>query len=119
MILTSRYGDDTDNPTHSELAHAITELYHETPVGMTEADYAEHGAAFLRYGFDDGPMIVLEISRLQECRLEEWADQDFEQQLAPHRVMRKLPEVQALQLWDWLARGQIDLIRSQQWGMLQ
>ena len=30
---------------------------------MTEANHEEHGTAFLRYGFDDGPMYVLEVAR--------------------------------------------------------
>src|SRR5262249_45055584 len=49
--------------------------------GMTAADYAEHGAASLRYGFDDGPMYVIEVDRLGRVRFEEWADQDYENEL--------------------------------------
>jgi hypothetical protein len=30
LILTSRYGADTRNPTPAQLAAAIAELYHET-----------------------------------------------------------------------------------------
>ena len=55
VILTRRYGGDVRNPTAEELALAIEELYVEDLQGMTEADYEEHGAAFLRNGFDDGP----------------------------------------------------------------
>ena len=82
---------------------------------MTEGDYAEHGAAFLRYGYDDGPMYVVEVNRLREVRFEEWADQDFEQELVPSRTMQDVPEAHALQLWSWLAEGQIDQLRSQAW----
>jgi hypothetical protein len=115
VILTRRYGGDTRSPSAAHLGEAVAELYHETLAGMTEGDYAEHGAALLRYGYDDGPMYVLEVSRLGEVRLEEWADQDFEQELAPLRTMREVPEEQALQLWSWLAEGQIDRVRSQPW----
>ena len=115
VILTRRYGGDTRNPTVAQLAEAVAELYQETLPGMTEGDYAEHGAASLRCGYDDGPMYILEISRLREVRLEEWADQDFEQELAPPRTMNDVPEDQALRFCSWLAEGQIDQVRSQVW----
>ena len=47
-------------------------------------------------GYDDGPMCVLEINRLREVRLEEWADQDFEQELAPPRTMYDVSEDRAV-----------------------
>jgi hypothetical protein len=115
VILTRRYGGDTRSPTVAQLAEAVAELYHETLPGMTEGDYAEHGAASLRCGYDDGPMYVVEVNRLREVRLEEWADQDLEQELAQPRTMHDVPECQAAQLWSWLAEGQIDRVRSQPW----
>jgi hypothetical protein len=115
VILTRRYGGDIRGPTAVRLAEAIAQLYHETLPGMTEGDYAEHGAAALRYGHDDGPMYVQEANRLGDVRFEEWADQDFEQELAPPRTMREVPEVEALRLFCWLADGQIHRVRSQSW----
>jgi hypothetical protein len=115
VILTRRYGSDTRSPTVAQLAEAVAELYHETLPGMTEGDYAEHGAATLRYGYDDGPMYVLEVSRLREVTLEEWADQGYEQELAPPRRMREVSDDQALLLWSWVAEGQIDRVRSEPW----
>ena len=85
--------------------------------GMTEGDYAEHGAGSLRFGYDEGPMFVLEVSRLRDVTFEEWADQDYEQQLAPQRKMNLVSEEHALQLWGWLARGEIDQVRAQPWGL--
>ena len=115
VILTRRYGGDTRSPTIAQLAEAVAELYQETLPGMTEGDYAEHGAASLRYSYDDGPMYVLEVNRLCEVTLGEWADQDYEQELGPPRTMREVSEDQALRLWSWLAEGQIDRVRSQPW----
>jgi hypothetical protein len=115
VILTRRYGSDTRSPTAAHLAEAIAELYHETLPGMTEGDYAEHGAACLRYGYDDGPMYTLEISRLREAHFEEWADQDYEQELCPPRTMHDVSGEHALRIWSWLAEGQIDHLRSQAW----
>lgn len=108
VILTRRYGDDTRSPTAIQLAEAIAELYHESVPGMTEGADAEHPDALLRYGWDDGPMFVLAVNRLHEVRFEEWSDHDFEKELASPRQMRGIPENQALQLWFWLAQGEID-----------
>jgi hypothetical protein len=115
VILTRRYGNDTRNPTPSQLAEAIAELYHETLPDMTESDYAEHRSASLRYGCDDGPMFVLEVSRLHQVTLEEWADQDYGQQLAPPRRMQGISEERALRLWTSLAQGDIERVRSEPW----
>lgn len=115
LILTRRYGGDTRSPSAAQLAEAIAELYHESSPDMTEADHTEHGVASLRYGYDDGPMHVLEVNRIHELTLEEWADQEYEQALAPPRRLCGVPEDQALLLWSWLAEGQIERVRSQPW----
>jgi hypothetical protein len=116
VILTRRHGGETPNTTAAQLTAAIAELYHENLPGMTEGDYSEHGAASLRYGYDDGPMFVLEVSRLREVTLEEWADQDYEMALAPPRTIRAVLEDQALRLWVWLAQGEISRVRAEPWG---
>jgi hypothetical protein len=115
VIVDRRYGDGSRSPTVAQLREAITELYHETLPSMTEGDYAEHGAASLRYGYDEGPMYVVEINRLREVTLEQWADQDYEQELAPPRSMSGVPEDHALRLWSWLAEGKIEQVQSQPW----
>jgi hypothetical protein len=115
VILTPRYGSDIQNPTATQLAEAVAELYHETLPNMTEGDYAEHGAASLRYGYDDGPMYLLEVNRIRNVRFEEWADQGFEQEQAPPRIMKDVAEVQALRLWTLLVEGLFDQVRSQPW----
>jgi hypothetical protein len=115
IILTWRYGKETPSPSAAELAQAMAELYHETLPGMTQGDYAEHGAASLRCGYDDGPMYILEANRLGDVTFEEWADQDYERELASSRRMRIVPEELALRLWICLAQGDIGHLRSQQW----
>jgi len=115
VILTTRYGGGTRNPTAAQLSQAIAELYHETLPGMTDDDYAEHGAAFLEFGFDDGPMFVIAVDRLGTVAFEEWADQDYRRELVPPRKRHEVPEEEALRLWNWLADGEIDRLRSQPW----
>jgi hypothetical protein len=115
VILTRRYGEDIRSPSAVQLAEAVAELYHEALPGMTEGDYAEHGEGWLRCGYDEGPMFVLTVNRHHEVRLEEWADQDFEQELTPPRRMQFVAEEHALQLWSWMAHGVIDRVRAQPW----
>lgn len=115
VILSLRYGGDIDDPTSDDLARAIRELYVEDLPGMTEGDYEEHGAAFLRHGFDDGPMSVLYDRRGGIVTFEEWADRDFNVPLAPARVMTSVTPQVALGLWMCLAGGRIEQVRDHAW----
>lgn len=110
VILTERYGADIRNPTSAQLSEAVAGLYHETTPDR------EHGSAWLRYGFDEGPMFVLDVSRNRSMRLEEWADQDCEQQLAPPRTLPNVSEQLAVQALEWLAKGDIDRLRTLPWS---
>ena len=99
-------------PTLDQISAAVHELYEENLPGMTERDYGEHGAGSLRYGNDDGPMYVLEITRHGTARLEEWADQDYETKLCPIREVKGIPREKAILLWEHLAAGEIEAVRS-------
>ena len=116
VILVSRYGRDTNAPSHEMLASAIRELYFEDLPTMTEGDYEEHGSASLRVGSDEGPMYVLEVTRSGTVRFEEWADQDFETPRSPPRVMVSVPRAHALQLWASLSDGRVGEVRNQAWN---
>lgn len=111
--LVSRYGDETGPlPTSDEIWAVVNELYSENLPGMTEGDYDEHGVASLRYGYDEGPMCVLEITRHGTARWEEWADQDYEVELCPVRVAKSLPEATAFFLCEQMAAGELDDVRG-------
>ena len=111
QYFQKRYGESVSSPSRLELSNAVTELFYEKIPGMTEADYIEHGNAHLRYGFDDGPMYVVEISRIGRATLEEWADQDYENELCPSKTIPVTAQ-QALDLWLLLADGKIDQVRT-------
>lgn len=98
-------------PTRDEIEAAVQELYEEGLSGMSASDYEEHGTGSLRYGYDEGPMYVLEITRHGTARLEEWADQDYETELCPMREVKALPQEQAVLLWAHLAAGDIEAVR--------
>jgi hypothetical protein len=115
LILTERYGKDFSNPTDSDLAAAIAALYHERLSLDLQSSYEEHGAAWLRLGQDDGPMYVIEIGRLSKVTFEEWADQDYEEELCEARRMTGVSEDMALQFWMRLKHRDLHWIRSQRW----
>lgn len=110
--LLYRYGEETEAPTLDEISAAVKELYEENLPGMTEGDYEEHGAASLRYGYDEGPMYVLEITRHGIARWEEWADQDYEMELCPMKEVKSLPQEKAVLLWEKLATGKAEIVRT-------
>jgi hypothetical protein len=110
LILSPRYGGDVRNPSREDLERAIAELFEEQLPGVGASDYAERGAAALRYGFEGGPMYVVEVDRRGNARLEEWADADRERESAAPRA-RHVTADQALRLWALLAAGDVDEIR--------
>jgi hypothetical protein len=118
VILTSRYGGDTRGPSAEELAHALAEIFHENLPSMTESDYAEHPNAWLRYGFDAGPMYVLDVYRGGCVHFSQWTDQDYEAELAPESVMNNVSEQAARHLWELLSSGDIGQLRSKEWNAI-
>lgn len=110
VILHKRYGEEVRQPLPSELAQAIGELFDENIEGMAEADYAEHPNAWLRYGFDEGPMFVVEASRNGTATLSKYADQDDIDPVA--EVTFSVERGPLLSLWLWLAEGELERIRS-------
>ena len=110
--LLYRYGNEVGSPTMEQIQVAARELFHENIPGISEGDYDEHGAASLRYGFDEGPMYELEITRSGFARWQEWADQDYTQELSPMKELSARTEQQAIELWMALSRGNIELVRA-------
>ena len=113
LILTTRYGGDIRDPSADDLTTALNEIYQETLDGMTDAYYAEHPNAWLRYGFDDGPMYVLDVYRNGRVIFGQWADQDYETELAPETTIENVIEERAFQLWTWLTNGDVDRIKNE------
>lgn len=110
--LLRRYGEEIGMPTRDEISVAVRELYEETLLGMTEGGYEEHGDGSLRYGYDEGPMYELQITRGGIARLTEWNDQEYETELCPMREVEALPQEKAVLLWELLASGEIEAVRS-------
>lgn len=110
VILTTRYGTDVGSPTEAQFIAALRELFDP------RVDDEEHGDAWLRYGSDDGPMFVLTFTAAHTARFEEWADQDFEVELAPARESAPISDADALNLWMRLSAGDVQGVRDWRWG---
>lgn len=115
VILTTRYGTDIREPTSDHLRSALAEVYHEDHPAMTGGDYAEHPNAWLRYGFDSGPMYVLNVYRSRTVYFSQWADSDYENELKPEAEKINASEREALDLWELLAKGKIDEVKAWRW----
>ena len=113
LILTTRYGSDIRDPSIDDFMDALNEIFHESLEGMTEFDYAEHSNAWLRYGFDDGPMYVLDFYRNGRVTFGQWADQDYETELNPETTIENITQERMFQLWKWLASGEVDTIKAE------
>jgi len=94
----------------NHLAQAVDELFKENVEGMTETDYAEHPNAWLRYGFDEGPVFVADASRYKTVTLSKYADQDDTDAVA--EASFNIDWERLLTLWRWLSAGEIDRIRA-------
>lgn len=111
-FLCYRYGEEVGSPSEAEIQKAAHELFHENLPGMTMADYIEHGSAHLRWGYDDGPMYVVEIDRTGRAMLEVWKDQDYEVEAHAPRKIKKVSESQAIELWTFIASGQTEKVEA-------
>jgi hypothetical protein len=116
-ILTLRYGQDICDPTPEDLRAAARELFVEADPSMSEASYAEHPDAWLRVGFDDGPMYVLTVDRVGSATFEEWADSDYGRLLSPGRRMAGLSAAETVELWSLLCAGSLETLRAKAWAV--
>jgi hypothetical protein len=105
--------------SHSEhVVEAVREIFHEDIPSMLEGDYDEHPNAFIRYGFDDGPLYVVNINRDGTICFTQWADPEFEHELEAPLTMSNVTEQDALRLLTMLTKGQIAQIKSEKWNAI-
>lgn len=114
IILTTLYGEDIDNPSPQQLRLALGELFDETISGLSEEDYDEHPNAWLRYGFDEGPMYVLDVYRRGGVIFSKYADQADSDALWEYR-MDDVSQEKALVLWQHLIEGKLGELKAEEW----
>ena len=109
ITLTTRYGQDIENPSPEDLSRAMEELRQENAQGKG-AD-AEHAIARLRLGSDDGPRYILSVDRDGTTSHSEFTDEEADDPV--EELTRKLPREKALALWILLAKGSPDKVAAE------
>jgi len=107
-ILTTRWGVDIVSPTTAQLQCALEEVF--------SAKDPEHPNSWLRFGHDHGPMFVLDVYESGTVVLEEWADTEFQLELAPPRLLTGTTPAAAMRLWQLLRQGDLPAVRSIDWS---
>jgi hypothetical protein len=116
LILNTRYGNEIFNPTEGDITAALKEVYFENHPSLTEHDYAEHPNAFLRLGYDDGPMYALDVYRKGAVLFGQWADADYEREIEPEKWLEGVTFEKALSFWLMLAQNRPDSVAAEPWG---
>lgn len=108
VVLTALDGREINAPSEKQLAAVLADVY------APRTDGPDGASASLSFGYDDGLMYVVEVSRGGDVQFEEWSDRDCEIALASPRHM-VADKAKAYQLWCWLAHRQVAKIREQSW----
>jgi len=110
FILTKRLGSDVITPSPSVLDAAMREV-----VDPSHAGDIEHTSAFVRFGYDEGSMYVLSYDTSLRLTFEQWADQDFEVELAPTAYLSNVSPSNAARLMQELSAGAVDRVKQEPW----
>jgi hypothetical protein len=110
FILTKRVGGEVRDPSRDVLEAAIAEV-----VDSRYAGDIEHADVFVRCGYDDGPMYVLNYHTSRRLTFEQWADPDFEDELAPAGYLFDVSHAEAVRLMHELRTGRLEHIRRAPW----
>jgi hypothetical protein len=102
-VLTTRMGADVREPTYADLRAALEDVF-------TSVD-DEHPNTSLRLGADTGPMFVLSVYSSKRVVFEQWADADFDVELAPPIILTDVRQEVSVMLWQALRNGDIDAVR--------
>ena len=106
-ILTTRLGKDVREPTDADLKDALVEV-------LSTAD-VEHPNAWLSLGLGDGTMYVLDVCGAGTIMFNQWADADFEEELAPPTKLADVSIEDAQRLWRSLLRRDVEAVRCEAW----
>jgi len=106
-VLTGRYGHTTLSPTDARLIQAANDLY-----GASLADVSEQDSqvACLRFGWDEGPVFVIEATSAKKVALEKYAD-SYCERIVSKVLLPNVTEQELVELWQALAMGNIDWVK--------
>ncbi len=113
FILSRRCGADVREPSVEALRSALIEVFFEDLPRVAQADDEEHTYALVWYGTDTGPMYVLCFDRSRAATLEQWADQDFGDELADSLALDDVSLEQAIHMCALLKAGHVGALRNE------
>ncbi len=111
LTLTTRFGQEIDNPSRDDLSRALEELGHDDREGMTKADYAEHSAAYLRLESEAGPHYLLSVDRDGTLMFTEFLSPESDDPIV--ELTEKVPAERALALMMLLADGKCEQLEKE------
>ncbi len=111
LTLTTRFGEEIDNPSRDDLSRALEELSHDDRKGTTAADYAEHSTAYLRFESDAGPHFILSMEHDGTLTFSEFASSESDDPIV--ELTQKVPAERALALLLLFAEGKCDQLEKE------
>lgn len=106
-ILTTRFGADIRSPSEDDLHKALKEVF-------TLSD-GEHPNASLRLIDENDRMYLLGVYEGGLVIFEQWADSDFEEELAPQRRRVDASLEDVLPLWRALRVADLSTVLNAPW----
>ena len=105
LILTTRTGQEKEDPTKEDLSHAIEELGQLDSKSPVEED-----TIWLHCGTQAGPIYVLSVNRDGTTSLSVFVNQDADDPI--EELTKKITLEMALALWKLLADDKPDQVRD-------
>ncbi|MDH4611358.1 hypothetical protein [Pseudomonas sp. BN102] len=100
-------GEDIPSPTDEQLQATLKDVFSSSD--------GEHPNAWLCLGQDAGPMFILDIYSSGLVVFGQWADPDYEEELAPESRLNGVSFEVASMLWQALRSGDLATIQKQPW----
>lgn len=100
-------GVDIRSPSDEDLQSALKEVW--------SVSDSEHPNAWLRFGCEAGRMYMLDVYEGGTVIFSQWADADFEKELAPEGRRANVSIENALRLWRALRQGDLSTIVGEGW----
>jgi hypothetical protein len=111
LILTSRYGQEIENPPQEDLSRAIDELKSDISTKTPGADDSDHESAWLSSETESGPKFILSVERDGTVCFSKFMSPDADD--PSEEITKKVSLEKALALWLLLAKGNIEKIEAE------
>ena len=111
LTLTTRFGQEIENPNQDDCRRALEELSCDSHEGMTAADLVEHSTAYLRLEADVGPHSVLAVCCDGTVTYSQFESPEADDPVV--ELTQKVASARALELMMLLAADKCDQLEEQ------